>query len=126
MLGTKLGELSGKPESSKLHVHPITEETSELGDEISVISSERNGQYVSDKTTFAAYVICSENPCTNLLIVRQTSSASWHADITFEPIPSDYAILKVHTLPNINGHVTGGDTLWASCVLSLLTTLKRV
>jgi len=29
--------------------------------------------------------------------------------ITFEPIPSDYAILKIHTLPE-----TGGDTLWAS------------
>lgn len=57
--------------------------------------------------------------------------ANWHADITFEPVPSDYAILKVdillrkftvsinhpvlqvHTLPNINGQVTGGDTLWA-------------
>lgn len=41
LLGIKLGELSGKPASSKLHVHPITEESSELGDEISVISSER-------------------------------------------------------------------------------------
>lgn len=45
LLGTKLGELSGKPASSKLHIHPITEEASELGDEISVISSERNSQY---------------------------------------------------------------------------------
>ena len=43
-----------------------------------------------------------------------TDRANWHADITFEPIPSDYAILKVHTLPTINGQVTGGDTLWAS------------
>ena len=44
----------------------------------------------------------------------------WHADITFEPVPSDYAILKVgqlctwliqiHTNPNTGG----GDTLWAS------------
>ena len=45
LLGTKLGELTGKPTSSKLHVHPITEESSELGDEISVISSERNSKY---------------------------------------------------------------------------------
>lgn len=29
--------------------------------------------------------------------------------ITFEKTPSDYAILKIHTLPEI-----GGDTLWAS------------
>lgn len=27
--------------------------------------------------------------------------------ITFEPVPSDFAILKIHTLPE-----TGGDTLW--------------
>lgn len=40
-LGTRLGELSGKPESSKLHVHPLTEVGAELGDEISVITSDR-------------------------------------------------------------------------------------
>lgn len=45
ILGTKLGELSGKPDTSKLHVHPITEESSELGDEVSVISSERAKEY---------------------------------------------------------------------------------
>ena len=57
LLGTKLGELSGKPASSKLHVHPITEETSELGDEISIISSERNREYNTpraDRSTFSA------------------------------------------------------------------------
>lgn len=37
------------------------------------------------------------------------ASNGWHSDITFEPVPSDYAILKVHTTPK-----TGGDTLWAS------------
>ncbi len=34
------------------------------------------------------------------------ASNGWHADITFEPVPSDYAILKIHTLPP-----TGGDTV---------------
>ncbi|KAJ7444959.1 hypothetical protein B0H11DRAFT_1747041 [Mycena galericulata] len=29
--------------------------------------------------------------------------------ITFEPVPSDFAILKIHTLPEV-----GGDTVWAS------------
>jgi alpha-ketoglutarate-dependent taurine dioxygenase len=37
------------------------------------------------------------------------ASAGWHSDITFEQVPSDYAMLKIHTLPS-----TGGDTLWAS------------
>jgi len=95
ILGQKLGELSGKPESSKLHVHPITEETSELGDEVSIISSDRRGEYERQDRS-------------------KLSAANWHADITFEPVPSDYAILKIHTLPTINGDVTGGDTLWAS------------
>lgn len=40
------------------------------------------------------------------------ASSGWHSDITFEPVPSDYAILKVHTLPP-----TGGDTVsrWHPC-----------
>ncbi|KAG5643996.1 hypothetical protein DXG03_009286 [Asterophora parasitica] len=38
-LGTRLGELSGNPQSSKLHIHPISENTPELGADVSVISS---------------------------------------------------------------------------------------
>jgi alpha-ketoglutarate-dependent taurine dioxygenase len=86
---------SPQPESSGLHVHPLTEEGSELGDQISVISSEKQKKggglthQLSDVSRFA--------------------SAGWHTDISFEPVPSDYAMLKIHTLP-----ATGGDTLWAS------------
>lgn len=81
-----------QPESSGLHVHPLTESGSELGDQISVISSEKQKKggglthQLSDVSRFA--------------------SAGWHADITFEPVPSDYAMLKIHTLP-----ATGGDTV---------------
>jgi alpha-ketoglutarate-dependent taurine dioxygenase len=88
-------ELAGCPESSGLHVHPLTEEGSELGDQVSVISSEKQKKggglthQLSDTSRFA--------------------SVGWHSDITFEPVPSDYAMLKIHTLP-----ATGGDTLWAS------------
>ncbi|KAK2764452.1 hypothetical protein FQN54_009146 [Arachnomyces sp. PD_36] len=91
----KLTNLAGCPESSGLHVHPLTEEGSELGDQISVISSEKQKKggglthQLSDTSRFA--------------------SVGWHADITFENVPSDYAMLKIHTLPE-----TGGDTLWAS------------
>ncbi|CAE6487483.1 unnamed protein product [Rhizoctonia solani] len=94
-LGTRLGELSGKPESSKLHVHPLTETNAELGDEISIISSERRAS-------------------ATLPDFSRLASRGWHADITFEPVPSDYAILKLRELPQFNGSVTGGDTLWAS------------
>ena len=41
-IGIKLGELSGKPSTSKLHIHPLTEEFSEFGDYVSVISAEFN------------------------------------------------------------------------------------
>ncbi|KAK5656953.1 hypothetical protein OQA88_3475 [Cercophora sp. LCS_1] len=91
----RLTRLAGCPDSSTLHIHPLTEEGSELGDQISVISSEKQKKggglthQLSDVSRFA--------------------SAGWHSDISFEPVPSDYAMLKIHTLPE-----TGGDTLWAS------------
>lgn len=88
----RLSTLSGCPSSSSLHVHPLTEEGSELGDQISVISSEKQKKggglthQLSDVSRFA--------------------STGWHSDITFEKVPSDYAMLKIHTLPK-----TGGDTV---------------
>lgn len=90
-----ISSLAGCPDSSTLHIHPLTEESSELGDQISVISSAKQAKggglthQQSDHSRLA--------------------SVGWHADITFEPVPSDYAMLKIHTLPP-----TGGDTLWSS------------
>ncbi|KAF8063315.1 taurine catabolism dioxygenase [Lyophyllum atratum] len=90
-LGTRLGELGGKPKTSGLHTHPISEETPELGAEVSVISSKGG----------------IARPEARLVSTR--ASRGWHSDITFEPVPSDYAILKMHTIPRV-----GGDTIWAS------------
>jgi len=90
ILGRKLGQLSGNPSSSTLHIHPTTEADAPKGDHVTNITSERRAEYSrGDRTRLAA---------------RQ-----WHSDITFEPVPSDYAILKIHTNPS-----SGGDTLWAS------------
>ncbi|KAJ6516852.1 hypothetical protein C8R47DRAFT_1088518 [Mycena vitilis] len=89
-LGSRLGELAGKPATSKLHIHPISEQTPELTADVSVISSEGGISRVGYAETTRA-------------------SNGWHTDITFERVPSDYAILKLHTLPAV-----GGDTLWAS------------
>ncbi|KAF2793928.1 alpha-ketoglutarate-dependent sulfonate dioxygenase [Melanomma pulvis-pyrius CBS 109.77] len=104
VLGQKLGELTGKPETSKLHRHALSnskrgiavDENGKLDDEISVISSEQNRTYYKDRFGYNSKRIASEG---------------WHADITFERIPSDYAILKIHTVPTDG---SGGDTLWAS------------
>ncbi|RAK95671.1 TauD/TfdA dioxygenase family protein [Aspergillus ibericus CBS 121593] len=90
----RLGQLTGKPSTSGLHIHPVINSGREHGnadDEISVISSrEREKLYKGyDK--------------------KQSQRREWHSDITFEPVPSDYTVLRLTELP-----VTGGDTLWAS------------
>jgi hypothetical protein len=38
-LADRMGKLSGRPVTSKLHKHPISESTGELGADVSVISS---------------------------------------------------------------------------------------
>ncbi|KAF2252218.1 putative TfdA family taurine dioxygenase [Trematosphaeria pertusa] len=95
----RLGQLSGKPETSKLHIHPVSNSGRTLGgkdDEISVISSEQ---------AKALY----KNRYLDFLGKKQSAKGGWHSDITFEPVPSDYALLRLTELPE-----TGGDTLWAS------------
>ncbi|CAI7675078.1 unnamed protein product [Penicillium manginii] len=91
----RLGELSGKPKTSGLHIHPVANsgrDGSVADDEISVISSEQRKTLYIDRNTR-----------------KQTARREWHSDITFEPIPSDYTLLRLTELPK-----TGGDTLWAS------------
>ncbi|KAM5352585.1 hypothetical protein ACJ41O_005307 [Fusarium nematophilum] len=102
-LGQRLGELTGKPESSKLHRHALSnskrgiavDENGKLDDEVSVISSEQNRKFYKDRFSSLSKSLAGEG---------------WHADITFENIPSDYAILKIIQPPQD----VGGDTLWAS------------
>lgn len=89
----RLGELSGKPSTSKLHIHPVSNPGRELGgkdDEISVISSEQAKKIYRDKLLFQ-----SEK--------KQSGKEGWHSDITFEPIPSDYALLRLTQLPKTGG-----------------------
>ena len=94
----RLGQLSGKPASSTLHIHPILNSTAEFGvegdNEISTISSlQRKKLFRHDRQT---------DP-------RRYDSAQWHSDIQFEPAPADYTSLRLTQLPR-----TGGDTVWAS------------
>jgi alpha-ketoglutarate-dependent taurine dioxygenase len=96
-LTQRLGVLSGKPDTSGLHIHPLTREFSEFGDEATQISTEgKKGlnrrlrpSYKDERSGFA--------------------SSGWHMEVTFEEVPSDYSVLQMTTLPE-----TGGDTLWAS------------
>ncbi|CAI6341943.1 unnamed protein product [Periconia digitata] len=97
-LAQRLGELSGKPKTSKLHIHPVINSGRTLGggdNEISVISSEQAKKLYKNR-------FLNFNK-------KQSSKGGWHSDITFEKIPSDYALLRLTQLPEV-----GGDTLWAS------------
>ena len=92
----RLGQLSGKPATSTLHIHPVLNNTNEFGSDaqISTISSLArkklfNHERQSDR--------------------RRYDSAQWHSDIQFEPACADYTSLRLTQLPS-----TGGDTLWAS------------
>jgi alpha-ketoglutarate-dependent taurine dioxygenase len=91
-LAQKLGELSGKPSTSKLHIHPIHNSGRRLGgndDEISIISSEQTKDLYGKNHTFSSK--------------KQSGKHQWHSDITFEPVPSDYALLRLTQLPKTGG-----------------------
>ncbi|KAL5906100.1 hypothetical protein ACKVV1_010506 [Pyricularia oryzae] len=98
----RLGELTGRPKTSGLHIHPLLNAERETygGDdnEISTISSAQN-----DKLYKKTWTQPDE------LSPKKQSTAQWHSDIAFEPVPADYTSLRLTELPK-----TGGDTLWAS------------
>ncbi|KAJ3003976.1 UNVERIFIED_CONTAM: hypothetical protein HDU68_005399, partial [Siphonaria sp. JEL0065] len=89
----RLGKAAGKPATSGLHSHPISVATDEFGEKNFPISSklvgERRGVYGGSRSGLA--------------------SIGWHSDVTFENVPSDYAVLRLREAPP-----AGGDTLWAS------------
>ena len=85
----RLGELSGKPKTSGLHIHPVANsgrENSVSDDEISVISSEQRKKLYFSRN-----------------VRKQSARQEWHSDITFEPIPSDYTLLRLTELPRTGG-----------------------
>lgn len=99
-LGQRLGELTGKPAESTLHVHPAKDLSKPSGKEILEILPEGK----------SAKELAKQFETNDNVIPTVRASRGWHTDITFEPVPSDYAILKLLSIPE-NG---GGDTLWAS------------
>ncbi|KAM0750190.1 taurine catabolism dioxygenase [Meredithblackwellia eburnea MCA 4105] len=85
-LATRLGDASGRPSASKLHIHPT--------------------EYLPDPELSPITASFNKRPPNSTLF----ASRGFHTDITFEPVPSDIAILQIYETPKDNA----GDTIWAS------------
>ncbi|CAK3882264.1 family taurine catabolism dioxygenase [Lecanosticta acicola] len=98
----RLGQLSGKPSTSTLHIHPV------LNSEGSIDEQRDPDQQISTISSklFKKVYGLAEQPGVS---PKKQSSDQWHSDIAFEPVPADYSSLRLTQLPE-----TGGDTLWAS------------
>ncbi|KFY29468.1 hypothetical protein V491_00016, partial [Pseudogymnoascus sp. VKM F-3775] len=94
---TRLGQLSGRPKTSSLHIHPI-------------LNNERDNYRVSDpEISTIDSELDKKIYKSNEFIPKKQKAGAWHSDIAFEPVPADYSSLRLEKLPK-----TGGDTLWAS------------
>ena len=73
LLGQRLGELTGKPETSKLHRHALSnskrgiavDENGKLDDEVSVISSVQNRKFYLDRYSHVS---------------KKLAADGWHAE----------------------------------------------
>lgn len=91
----KLGELTGRPSTSTLHIHPLLNSERDLGGEdleVSTISSKQHKKF---------YRKTSDDG----VVVTKPDEDIWHSDIAFEPSPADYTSLRLVELPE-----TGGGT----------------
>lgn len=95
----RMGELTGKPKESGLHIHPMLNPMREGGGEDYQLTSISSRQR---KIAFGSW-----KP-QDLGAPRQNIS-QWHSDISMETVPSDYTSLRLEELP-----MCGGDTTFAS------------
>ena len=93
----RLGELTGKPKTSGLHIHPVLNDERDFGGsdpEISTISSLQHKAYY-------------RKPVPDGLSSKGQATAQWHSDIAFEPVPADYSSLRLVQLPKTGGGESG-------------------
>lgn len=89
----RLGELTGRPKTSGLHIHPILNDSRDLGGndkEVSTISSVQFNKLYKTEAPDA-------------LSPKKQYTAGWHSDIAFEPVPADYTSLRLVDLPKTGG-----------------------
>ena len=99
----KLGELTGKPSDSTWHIHPLAK-YSATGDKTRhLITTDPKNKPAEDRF---------KNQAEQPMGVR----AAWHTDISYEPSPADYSMLKMIQLPERGGgesFFSNAATFWA-------------
>lgn len=88
-LVVRMAHLTGSPESSHLHVHPVAQSDGGKKFEVSSKTIEEHGATIFPNLFANHY---------------------WHVDATFEHVAPAYSCLKLNVVPEGGG----GDTLWCS------------
>lgn len=92
----RLGELSGKPATSGLHIHPVLNAEGDVGEDR--VADEQIST-ISSKLFKKVYGLDKDQSRSS----KKQSSDQWHSDIAFEPIPSNYTSLRLTQLPRAGG-----------------------
>ncbi|WRT67275.1 uncharacterized protein IL334_004242 [Kwoniella shivajii] len=95
-LQKKISTLAGQPKDSNMCIHPVSENTGEMGAKTQLISAEMQRK--------GGGIMRLHDD------VSRWASRAFHSDVSFEKVPSDYSMLKVNVLPP-----SGGDTQWINC-----------
>ncbi|KAL4898551.1 hypothetical protein BDV59DRAFT_190263 [Aspergillus ambiguus] len=95
-LAQRLGALTGKPESSGLHIHPLSNHKREEDKNINIVTTDQRKDPAED-----LFELYANRP--------HGVRGNWHVDVSYEPTPSDYTVFRLIDLPD-----TGGDTVFAS------------
>jgi len=111
-----LGEKAGNPKTSGLHIHPATlvqaylNENGKIDPEVLVLNSQNLERLYGKRSAHD----------------WSRKNTLYHSDITFEPVPAGFSILRIIETPSSDGaHEdlregggpiggAGGDTLWAN------------
>lgn len=103
-LARRLGRLSGGPETSDLHIHPVNNSRQNPGvdDYVSMVGDKQVKNYGGIGGALS----------NNADGKRQSSRQEWHTDIQWERVPCDYSVLRMEVIPP-----TGGGR---SCSLAIL------
>ena len=109
----RMGEITGGPKTSKLHIHPLSNfdnRAKGTDDNINIISTDKSKNLAED---------IGKNHHSR----KQSNLLGWHSDISYEPVPSSYTALRLTQLPRTGG---GMNAIHRDCdkLTKLLKTLS--